>query len=1445
MVGIGTLAIIIWGTFALLRLPVDAVPDITNNQVQVVTTSPSLAPQEVERYVTVPVELAVATVPDIVELRSISRFGLSVVTIVFRDGVDIHRARSQIDQRLADVAESIPTTIGVPMMAPITTGLGEIFQYVLRVDEAHKHVYDNMELRTIQDRIVRRGVLGVPGVADVSSFGGYVRQTEIAVRVDVLATRGITIADIATAVDRNSRNGGGAYIERGRNLAYVRTEGAFESLDDVRAVAVDTTSDGAVITIADIADVRNGSAIRYGALTVDDVGETAGGIVLMMKGANSSAVIHAVKERMTEISRSLPAGVSIEPFLDRTDLVDRAISTVTRNLVEGALIVIGVLVLMLGNMRAGIIVASVIPLSMLIAIGCMDLFGVSGNLMSLGAIDFGLIVDGAVIVVEHVLHALHGKRQATKDDIRFAATDIRRSAAFGEVVILIVYLPILALEGIEGKMFAPMAQTVIFAIIGAFVLSTTYVPMMASIFLRRSHSTWSFAEKFVDLIRRAYVPARNVALRKPAIVVVMSVLALGVAVFLFTRLGAEFIPQLDEGDFAVETRLPTGTSLSATVDVAMEASRILTTKFPEVERVVGKIGTSEIPLDPMPIEVGDLIVVLKPKDEWQTAFDRVALASAMERELSQQLPGVEFGFQQPIQMRFNELLTGARQDVVIKIFGDDMTTLQQIASEVGRIAADVPGATDVWVEPVEGLPQISIRTLRPALAAFSATVDDVDRTVSAAFAGTTVGWMFANDQRIDVVVRLDSTERRGLDDVRLLPIPTAKGIVPLQELADVREIEGPNQIQREGTRRRIAVGFNIRGRDVQSVVQDVQTRIAAEGVIPPGTSLQYGGQFENLSRALARLELVVPLSLLLIFLLLLWTFHDVGTAALIFTAVPLASIGGVAALWSRNMPFSISAGIGFIALFGVAVLNGIVLLRSFASLRQAGRTSIYRIVIEGTSTRLRPVVMTALVASLGFLPMAISTGDGAEVQRPLATVVIGGLVTSTLLTLVVLPILYVFLWKRRERRSSSTTSSSTSSSGTTPSATAAIFLMVLVSSMLLPSNDLAAAPEYDRRRAHERLDSVDISVRRARARVSELTASRLSAVDLGPTVLRAMYGQYNTAVNDLNITVEQTFPFPTRLAAGVDAIDAETDAAASQLRLEQRRIRAVYDSLWITLIGFQRQQEEIDSLLVIAQRLTTTLQAQQQAGALRRLDVLQVERTTNLLAYRRSEIQNNILETEFALRTLLDVDEASFITGPRELEELSTTIEGSSTLSLAYADAATTALSSIRAQRHVVTQNRLPDIIVGVFDQSLSGDQTISGVTTTYDRSDRFRGVTFGISVPLWQRHISAQLEAIDVRTMMVSEEQQRTLRCMDRRQLAARQRITAYITMLRSLQDSVLPHAEESVNLATLAWSSGDVSWADVAAALEGLHSTRLFIIDTRVRLAHSITELRTLTQP
>lgn len=1014
-----TLVLIAWGSYSLKNLPLDALPDVTNNQVQIITTAPTLASQEVEQLITYPLERAVKTVPYILELRSISRFGLSVVTVVFDDNVDVYWAREQIFQRLKQAEENIPDYVDSPELAPITTGLGEIYQYDVYAKKGYENKYSAVELRTIQDWIIIPQLQGIKGIADVSTWGGKLKQYEIAVNPNMLNSLGVTITEIFDALAKNNQNTGGAYIEKDQYTYFIRGVGMAKGIRDLENVVVKNRN-GSPVLVRNVAEVREGVALRYGASTKDGKGEIVSGMVLMLKGENSSAVVKRVHEKMEQINKSLPEGVVAEAFIDRGKLVDNSIATVTKNLLEGALIVIFVLILFLGNLRAGLIVASVIPLAMLFAVILMNAFGVSGNLMSLGAVDFGIIVDGAVIIVEATMHHLQkikNKKELIQnemdDEVYNSASKIRNSAAFGEIIILIVYLPILALIGTEGKMFKPMAMTVGFAIIGAFILSLTYIPMMSALFLsKKTEHPTNFSDRMMLWLENHYMPLLKKALEFKKAVLSFAIAFFALAFIIFQNMGGEFIPTIEEGDLAINATIMTGSSLTQMVETTTKFEQILKAKFPEIKTIVTKIGSGEIPTDPMPIESGDLIIVLKDKKEWRSMYRNwEELANAMKEEM-EIIPGANIEISQPIQMRFNELMTGSRSDIAIKIFGDDLEILDAKAVELISKIKGIEGIGDLKADKVTGLPQITVKYEYDKIALYGLNISDINQIIRSSFAGESAGKIYDESKRFDVVVRMDEKNRADITDVSNLFIPLPNGQqVPLSQVASVDYEQGPVQVIREDGKRRITVGLNVRGRDIKSVVEEIQKKLDKNFKLPAGYYVTYGGQFENLIEASKRLSVALPIALGLILILLYFTFKSVKQAFLIFTAIPLSAIGGVFALALRGMPFSISAGIGFIALFGIAVLNGIVLISYFNQLKSEGISDAFQRILIGTKTRLRPVLMTAAVASLGFLPMALSTSGGAEVQKPLATVVIGGLISATLLTLIVLPILYLMLEK--------------------------------------------------------------------------------------------------------------------------------------------------------------------------------------------------------------------------------------------------------------------------------------------------------------------------------------------------------------------------------------------------------------------------------------------------
>lgn len=1220
------------GVLAMRNLSIDAVPDITNNQVQVVAVAPSLVAQEVEQFITYPVEVAMANLPEVEEIRSISRFGLSVVTIVFRENLPILDARQYVKEQLPAAEAEIPPGLAELELMPITTGLGEIYQYTLQVDPAFRERYDAMALREIQDWIVKRQMAGIEGIVEVSSFGGFVKQYEVAAHPERLSALGLTMQDVYSALERNNGNSGGAYLERSGRALYLRTEGRVESLEDIGAIPIQRKG-GLPVLVRDVATVRMGSPPRFGAMTADGQGETVGGITLMLKGANSAEAMQAVRERVAQVENSLPEGVHLVPYLDREELVNKTIYTAAKNLLEGGLIVIAVLLILLGNWRASLVVASVIPLSMLFAFIGMWALGVSANLMSLGAIDFGIVVDGAVIVVEGVLFAWYGRmpefahlREDPDALVRATASRLYRSAFFGILIILIVFVPVVTLSGIEGKMFRPMALTVSFAILGALLLSMTYVPAMTAWMLRyspREEGRWT--EGLMERLQGAYRPTLRTALSWPRSVIGAALLVLLGGVLLFRSLGAVFIPTLEEGDLAMQMAVPPGSSLEESIRTTTAAERILLERFPEVEHVVSKIGTAEVPTDPMAIEDADIMIILKDKSEWTSAHSREALVDHMKGALAE-LSWASFEFTQPIQLRFNELMTGAKTDIAVKIFGEDLEALARLGDRAAELINTVPGAGDVKVEQTEGLPQLRIRFDRERVAAYGLAIEDLNMAVRSAYAGEKAGVVFEGERKFDLVLRLAPEDRQRLDLAALM-VPSPEGPLPLNTVAEWTVADGPMQVSREDARRRITVGVNVRDRDIAGLVADVEELLDRELDLPPGYYVHYGGAFENLVDARRRLGLAVPAALLGIFLMLYATLGSVRQAALIFTAIPLAAVGGVAALALRGMPFSISAGIGFIALFGVAVLNGLVLIGYLNGLRREGR-SADDVVVEGAAARLRPVLMTAAVAALGFLPMALSHSAGAEVQKPLATVVIGGLVSSTLLTLLVLPVLYRLSLGRVGTHGGSRPPAS-------GAATAPLWLGLLLGAGLslghpgvlqaqpgqaggsAPDSNDAPSVALSLQRLLDSTRAVLPVLRAAAAQAQAAATDPATAWDWGRTSATGQFGQINAAVVDQFWTVEHTVPNLLQQGRSRQAAQARADAA--QARFAFGESRALMDAT-LAWLGWVHARRMLELDLARVERLDEAERLTQLLVDRGERDAMELDQMQALLAEARSAV---------------------------------------------------------------------------------------------------------------------------------------------------------------------------------------------------------------------------------
>jgi cobalt-zinc-cadmium resistance protein CzcA len=1402
IIGLFVIFLIGYGAYEVTKLPIDAVPDITNNQVQIITVAPSLGATDIERLVTFPVEQANSNIHGLKELRSFSRFGLSVVILIFDEKTDVYWARQQVQERLQNVKDQIPPGVGTPCMGPITTGLGEIYQYVVKAKKGYEQKYDETELRTIQDWVVRRDLLRVEGIADVSSFGGKLKQYEIAIKSDKLNAYGLSIDDVFTAVEKNNQNTGGAYIEKQTSVLFIRTEGLIGSKEDIENIAIKNTDGDVPLLIKDIANVEIGHAIRYGGMTYNGQGEVAGAVVMMVKGGNSSKVIENVKTKIAEIQKTLPEGVVIEPFLDRTKMVDNAIHTVETNLLEGALIVIFILVLFLGNFRAGLLVASVIPLAMLFAIIMMNIFGVSGNLMSLGALDFGLIIDGAVIIVEATMHQLeHSKRfqnmsrfrQIEMDNVvKSSAGKMMNSAVFGQIIILVVYLPIFTLEGIEGKMFKPMAQTVAFALIGAFILSLTYVPMMSSILLSKKVKLKpNISDRFLEKVERIYQNLLTKALEIPKTIVGLVIAFFVIALIVLTTLGGEFIPALEEGDFAVETRVLTGTSLKGSMEMCLRAEKVLLENFPEVIKVVGKTGSGEIPTDPMPMEATDLMVILKDKKEWTSAKTFDELAVKMHKAL-EVVPGVTFGFQYPVQMRFNELMTGARQDVVCKIYGENLDTLAAYANRIGKLVSKIQGAADLYVESVVGMPQIVINYNRSVLSQYGLTIQDINRNVNAAFSGQLAGQVYEGEKRFDLVVRMEKESRTDVTDVQNLLIRTHSGVqIPLSTLAKVEIVEGPNQIQRENTKRRIVIGFNARGRDVQSLVEELKAKEQAYIKFPAGYTLEYGGSFKNLEQAKQRLSIAVPLALLLIFIFLYFAFKSVKQGLLIFSAIPLSAIGGILALAIRGLPFSISAGVGFIALFGVAVLNGIVLIAEFNRLKMEGMMDLKKIVRMGTKIRMRPVLMTAFVASLGFLPMAMSHGAGAEVQRPLASVVIGGLLLATLLTLFVLPVLYVQVTKFSTNKTNIKVS--------------VILLLVTLSfsSQSFGQKSITYEAAIDSAIANNLGYKNEI----LKAKYKEQLIRTVTAWNT--TDVLGEFGRLNSRYTDNRFSVTQSLDFPLVYTRRKNVFKEDWKLASIQVELKEKELKIqVGNSYFSLLVLFEKRKllQRIDS---IYSAYLSKAELRIRLGETNILEKITIENQRVQIVNQLRQLEDAVSIEKMHFQLLLNTKNQYV---PNDSDEkvnfVLKSVNSPSLNSLPSIKIMDAQINTAHAQLKLEKAKLLPAINVGYISGTMYG---FGADNNFYTHSARFNAGQVGLKIPVFSKQ-GQTIKLAKINTLIVSSmADAEHIRIQNQVETLFKQ-FETQSQIMNDLENIVLPNAKIIFETAQKQFFNGEIDYLEWA---------------------------------
>ena len=1312
-----TLGIFGFGLFSVFQISIGAVPDVTNNQVQVITTSRNLSTQDIEQFITYPVEIEMANLPGVKEIRSISKFGLSVVTIVFDENLGTYLPRQLIAEKIKTASEKIPQGFGTPEMGPITTGLGEIYQYTLEVKPEFKSNYSVTDLRTIQDWVVKRQLSGIKGVVEINTWGGFLKQYEIAISPSSLKAMHITTADVFNALEKNNSIAGGAYIEKVNQSYFIRGEGKVNSLEDIGNIMV-TNTNGLPVYIKNVAQIRYGHANRFGAITGNGEGEKVLGQVMMLKGGNSKQVIDDVKNRVAEIQKSLPEGVYINGFLERSELVGKTTFTVAENLILGCLIVIFVVVLLLGNWRSGLVVASVIPLCLLFAISFMNIFGIDANLMSLGAIDFGIIIDGAVIIVEFIAFQIASKssylvnlskeeRQLEIDQITYkSASKMMNSAIFGQLIILIVFIPILSLSGIEGKMFKPMAMTFSFALLGAMIFCFTYVPVVSSLFLKpKEENPNSLSSRLIQKLNSWYSPIITWAIANTKKVLYGALGLLLLAAGLFATMGGEFIPTLDEGDFVIQPVLKTGTSLTKTIAITTKIEKIILKSFPEVTQVVSRIGAAEVPTDPMSMEESDVIVKLKHKSEWTSASTKDELADKIKEALENQIPNMEIEFTQPIEMRFNELISGTRSDVAVKVFGEDLGILAEKAEEIKNAIAKVEGASDIIIEKTEGLPQMSVVYDRSKIARYGLNIADLNEMIALGFAGKTVGTVFEGEKRFDMVVRLDQTNRRDIEDLRNLYVPTPNGEqIPLRELASIEYTEGPAKISRDNTNRRIVVGINVRNRDLQSVVTDVQQIVENKIKLPAGYYVKYGGQFENLQSAKARLMIAVPIALFLIFILLYFAFGSVKEALMVYSAIPLSAVGGVLFLWLRDLPFSISAGVGFIALFGIAVLNGIVLIEHFKELKHQGMKDIDALILKGTTDRLRPVLLTAAAAALGFLPMAISSSAGAEVQRPLATVVIGGLFTATILTMIVLPILYkVFEGQSFKKAKFKKNQTATF-----------IILLLLSTSFAFSQN---SNPELDSLLSKAIQNNKGIKA--AQLQLDKAKTNIKTANTFDKTNIYYSYDQNNLALNELPLRVfgvQQRFAFPTVYGAQKKVFSSEYEKEKASFEIQKNKLSLAVAKSYQHIVYLQHQEKLYQYLDSLYQNFSKASDRRFELGETNYLEKITAQAKFRQIRTKLSQIENDKKAQYELLQSLLQIDETIVVKSNKITPVESSIDETSKTLYTSYLESIT---SNYKSQIMLQKQHWLPDINLDYFQGRNNG------------LSQSLYGFQVGVAVPI------------------------------------------------------------------------------------------------------------------
>ena len=1397
-----TLGVFGFGVYSIFQISIGAVPDVTNNQVQVITTSRNLSTQDIEQYITYPVEIEMANLPGVQEIRSISKFGLSVVTIVFDDDLGTYLPRQLIAEKIKSASEKIPAGFGTPEMGPITTGLGEVYQYTIEVKPEFKNNYTVTDLRTIQDWVVKRQLSGIKGVVEINTWGGFLKQYEIAIDPSQLKAMNISTTDVYTALEKNNSIAGGAYIEKVNQSYFIRAEGKVKRLDDIENIVV-KTSNGLPIYIKNVAEVRFGHANRFGAITGNGEGEKVLGQVMMLKGANSKQVINDVKDRIALIQKSLPDGVYINGFLERSELVGKTTVTVAENLILGCLIVIFVVVLLLGNWRSGLVVASVIPLCLLFAISLMNVFGIDANLMSLGAIDFGIIIDGAVIIVEFIAFQIASKsallaplskedRQIEIDQITYkSASKMMNSAVFGQLIILIVFIPILSLSGIEGKMFKPMAMTFSFALVGAMIFCFTYVPVVSSLFLKPTiENPNSISSKLIRKLNSWYLPFITWALVNTKKVLYGAAGLLIMAIVLFVTMGGEFIPTLDEGDFVIQPVLKTGTTLTKTIATTTKIEKIILQNFPEVEQVVSRIGAAEVPTDPMSMEESDVIVKLKPKSEWVSASSKDELADKIKKALENQIPNMEIEFTQPIEMRFNELISGTRSDVAIKVFGEDLNILARKAHEIKKAIARVEGASDIIIEKTEGLPQMTIKYDRSKIARYGLNIADLNEMIALGFAGRTVGNVFEGEKRFDMVIRLDQTKRTGINDLKNLYITAPSGQqIPLQELASIDFTEGPAKISRDNTNRRIVVGINVRNRDLQSVVTDIQKIVDTQIKLPAGYYVQYGGQFENLQSAKARLMIAVPIALFLIFILLYFAFGSVKEALMVYSAIPLSAVGGVLFLWIRGLPFSISAGVGFIALFGIAVLNGIVLIEHFKELKHQGMKNIDELILKGTTDRLRPVLLTAAAAALGFLPMAISASAGAEVQRPLATVVIGGLFTATILTMIVLPVLYKLFDQKEFKKPKFKKHHS-----------ATYIIIALLSTTLGFSQN--SNTELDN------LISKGISNNKAlkalQWQVEKYQANINSAFTFDKTNIYYNYDQNNIAYNNdpLKIVgVQQRFSFPTVYGAQKKVNTTEFEKEKASLEIQKNKAALAISKIYYQIVYLQHQEKLYQYLDSLYHNFSKASNRRFELGETNYLEKITAESKFRQIKMKLSQLGNEIQMEYDALQSLVQADDKIQIKINEIIPITSSTNETTKTLYSSYQERVS---ENYKSQIKLQKQNWLPDLHLDFFRGSNKG------------LSQSLNGFQIGIAVPILYTATVSKSKVAQLELLSWEQQKENEIQKMEQYFNKKRNELDKFQEALNYYKQYGKKLSDEIIKVGTLSYKQGEIDFFQYIQSLE-----------------------------